>query len=870
MRFNNAYLHLDSNQGSLQFDSDELILDLPSLYSYPLPSLQAHGKIAWQKQADQQDWQVSFKNLVLSAANVDALSINGSLSQQGYQPIKADLNLKLSHADIAQIYRYFPAKITKLKAIKTWLQKSLQQGTVTLAYATLQTEFIKKKWLNGLRVDADIIDTKLIYKSELPPLHQVNAHFSLQGSKINIDLKQGQILQSTIQHAQATIPDYTHPNSHLRVTGKLKGRIADGLQYLRQTRPPKLKQVGKLDLQGGMILDLDLNIPLQRGKSPKISGIFSIQDGKFQAPALSQLNLQLDKLQGEIHFDRQQVYSQALHANLADIPIQIDLRSPVDDNIRLQVKVAGKLHQSMLKQLSSQIRPSLATNLYLQRSLEQISGETDWQLSLAYAQAPKQINPDIDFHTNLKGLRIGLPAPLHKIKRSTKPLHIHIKGEQWQFDWQDSIKANLNTQTAKASLQFGKLSDDQPLNLPEQGIQLQGQLDSLPIDKWQQLFESIPRSSQARVTLPDINTDLTIDRLVLAGQTIDQLAIQGKQTRQQGAWQWQSTQTQGQLDYDGKQNLLDVQIDYLHLDPKPAAATGVQIKTSGIRPQEIPRLWLTCDDLRWRQRILGQWQLASTPTKKGLQIQSLMSELNPNSHLHATGYWSQWEGQDYTQLQINTDSSELSTLLTQLDIVKKDKQQINSKQSKLGFSGGWQGAPWQAQLQTLQGKLNINLQQGQFTQIEPGALARLFALFNVRSLSKRLRLNFDDVIDQGFAFEGINGEFQLERGILYSKDVRVHANAADILLTGYTRLEQKNYQQQLKIIPHISNSLPMTGLLMGGYSVGAITFLLQSLWQQSDVMSLKFDYSLKGSWDQPILTRLVAEPDAETVVANIP
>ena len=57
----------------------------------------------------------------------------------------------------------------------------------------------------------------------------------------------------------------------------------------------------------------------------------------------------------------------------------------------------------------------------------------------------------------------------------------------------------------------------------------------------------------------------------------------------------------------------------------------------------------------------------------------------------------------------------------------------------------WAGNPLNFNLEDMYGGVYVDILDGKFTSAEPG-LGRLIGLFNLQSLSKRLKLDFGDVL----------------------------------------------------------------------------------------------------------------------------
>ena len=85
---------------------------------------------------------------------------------------------------------------------------------------------------------------------------------------------------------------------------------------------------------------------------------------------------------------------------------------------------------------------------------------------------------------------------------------------------------------------------------------------------------------------------------------------------------------------------------------------------------------------------------------------------------------------------------------------------IENGKTLLELNTEWIGSPMDFQLKNLNGQLKMNIEKGQFLDIEPKA-GRLFGLLSIQALSRRLSLDFTDFFSEGFAFDSIKGDFNL-------------------------------------------------------------------------------------------------------------
>src|SRR5699024_9974105 len=80
--------------------------------------------------------------------------------------------------------------------------------------------------------------------------------------------------------------------------------------------------------------------------------------------------------------------------------------------------------------------------------------------------------------------------------------------------------------------------------------------------------------------------------------------------------------------------------------------------------------------------------------------------------------------------------------------------------------------------------------------------------------------SFDDVLRKGFSFKTMTGDIKLTQGLAQSDNFVINGSAATIAIKGRADLLRQTLDQTVEIIPHVGNSLPLIGAVVGG-PVGA-------------------------------------------------
>ena len=134
-------------------------------------------------------------------------------------------------------------------------------------------------------------------------------------------------------------------------------------------------------------------------------------------------------------------------------------------------------------------------------------------------------------------------------------------------------------------------------------------------------------------------------------------------------------------------------------------------------------------------------------------------------------------------------------------------------------------------LRALDGQVELALDNGTFTAVEPGA-ARVLGLVNLYVLPRRLRLDFRDVVDEGLAFDKVRANFTIENGNAYSDNVRIDTPSSQIRMNGRIGLAARDYDERITIMPKLGSSVAIASGVLGGPLVGAAVFAFQEVFNR--------------------------------------
>ncbi|HWS40550.1 MAG TPA: AsmA-like C-terminal region-containing protein, partial [Arenimonas sp.] len=280
----------------------------------------------------------------------------------------------------------------------------------------------------------------------------------------------------------------------------------------------------------------------------------------------------------------------------------------------------------------------------------------------------------------------------------------------------------------------------------------------------------------------------------------------------------------------------------------PYAIKAAQIQP--LKPTDLPALQLNVEDLRVANFSLGRTEFISVPSAAGLQIKKFSTK-SPLLTSSMTGLW-QGEGiNERIALKAQIKSPDLGKLVSSLQI----GDVIKHGELKADIDIFWSGSPVDFNLQNISGVLDLDINEGQILNVDPGG-GRVLGLFSLTEIPRRLSLDFSDFFGKGFAFKKITGRFNFGQGKISSDNLFVAAPAADLKISGSSDFVTRQYNQIINVYPKTSGILPVIGALTAGPIGIAAGVVAQAVFKKPISASTELSYSITGPWSKPEVKKI--------------
>jgi uncharacterized protein YhdP len=613
--------------------------------------------------------------------------------------------------------------------------------------------------------------------------------------------------------------------------------------------------VHQLNARGQASLALKLDIPLDDRKT-RVSGVVDLTDNTLKVGVLRS---DLDGVSGRIRFDRKGLRDGTLEANYLGRQITAKIDGTREKRDRTLLTIDGTTDLNGLVQHLYDLGALDNPDPQRLPLLSRLSGTTHWQVLLDIAHQEPLAGDGIALtvRSSLEGMALRLPAPLGKAASQRRQLEVHTRLTEsgprlFRVRYGTDMAALLERDAAaqrEFRLRRGEIRFGGEPTLPaEEGMRIAGDLQRLSVDDWVALIAEAASTSRGTERPLDRvqGVDVRARRLVALGAGFDNVRV--RVTREaEGSLRiaalGESVDGTIHVPIPVGSKPIDARFKTLLVSPQSGVDVGRSEKRKLMDPSTLPEARIVAERLAYGDVELGLAKLNMRPSTNGVELTELFT-LNENFELRGSGSWTDSGKSNRSQFDLrihSTDFGNLSQLLGYGD------SGAEGGVSDVSLQANWQGTPFDFGLDRVEGVLHFRATEGRLRDIKRGATGRVFGLFNVAVLPRRLLyLDFNDLFEEGIRYELIEGSFRLDDGNAYSDNISMHTQSARIDLSGRVGLVAEDYDQTMTVTPKLSASLPLAPL-----------WLAEKLLNRKLIDSaFAYRYIITGGWDDPKVERV--------------
>ena len=793
------------------------------------------------------------------------------------RPLHLDVQSRYSVADLEMVPGWIPLRLFRQPA-QTWFQNAFQGGSASngsLLFFGRPSEFPFEEGEGVFRAGMNIENGTLKFRPEWPVISDINGRLTFNGLRMTGIVDSGSLDKFDISKARFEIDDLT--KAVLRTDASGHGNLPQMIQFAN-TGPLKrfLKPaLGSLVTTGRADMDLAMTVPLKRSSKPDAPQL-SVKGSVFlngNTVRVEPADIDLKQVRGAVNFDRYGIRVNNLKARWLDQAVGINgrTRGKGDKGITT-LNLQGALRASDVL-------------VHYKSSLDQFfRGSSNWNAALSVphsAATLKNSGISLTVDSDLVGTALLAPAPLSKSTASSRNFRLSAKlptnGSRlvWNIDYDESMNGLVSLNNGKfesLSMGFGKTK---AIAAQSEGIRLDGSIPQASLGDWidtiNKYRNSLPSTGSRNRMLP-LSANLTTASLLAGTDNLGpaRLRINSDDTYLNAVIN--NDFLRGNIRYprrfDEKEIAAKVRLNYidkrvLAAFEEKGAATGVKnlsAKNTSIDPRTLPPIEARINEVKWDSLRLRDINLKTRPDVLGLNIDTLGFAYR-SMQLVGRGHWRlrdvqgvnpALDGQHVTSLNMTLQSNDFGGGLADLGFPGVLAEGAGIVESRLL----WGGPAYKPKLDKLDGTLTLDLERGRIVQVEPGA-GRIFGLFALQAIPRRLELDFKDVTSDGLSFKRLTGDVVLKKGVADARLIQLTGPIGVVDVIGKTDLLTQQYDQRITVLPRVSAALPVIGAIAGGASagVGALVAggLLKAIGIDLDRIGLR-EYSLTGDWSEPVVT----------------
>ena len=867
-----AKVRADERGGSVKLGSRAMVVSLPRTLTAPVPIETLTGTVRWRLAESGNEVELDD----VAFANADAAVVASGT----WRPAKAgagtvDLKAQLARVDVRRLARYLPRVLDEW--IGDWMRGALQAGTMSDARLVVKGDLTRFPFADPKQgtftLAARAQGATLDYAAGWPAVTDIDGEVRFEGAKVAFDMTKGRVYGAQIGRTKIAIDDLLASVTRIKVDGEATGQTAEFLHFI-ETSPVGGwigGALGGAQATGNGALKMRFELPLGGSGGSTVAGEYAFASNQLRVPGVPVLS----QVDGRMTFSENSVTARDLSAEVYGGPATFSM-STADGGFRATAQ--GTVN---LLALRNDLPDALS---------DRVSGTTDWSLALeSHASGTRWT-----VESSLRGATIDLPAPAGKVAADSVPLRIERKPDARGATDAITIDAArvgrvlVQRQLAGATPVVDRVlvlvgrAASQPADNDRAGVWIRGDVAALDVDDWL----AVKSKAQARSVSAAPSTGLSIrgvdlDAAVLGvfGRTLHDVKVSARSTGDDWRLQLAAREAAGTADWRAATPAMPSGRIVARLTRLAVPEAGELSPPQGAEPRAgthaegganpWPELDVQSAALISKGRDLGRFEMVAKPQATDWRIEKLVLSSDAG-RVNADGWWRAAGRTQQTRLDVSLETQEAGAMLKRFgfdDVMRGAPTTIKGQLD-------WPGAPSDYDPTKLSGALKVEVGSGQFTKIEPG-IGKLLGVLSLQALPRRIALDFRDVFSEGFAFDRIDGNVRIARGVMTTDDLRLVGPAARVDITGEANLAQETQNLAVRVLPALSTTLS-TGaagaalLLLAANplvaaAVGAGTLLAQKVMKDPLEQMFAYDYRVTGSWSDPVVERVGSRPVAAAV-----
>ena len=525
---------------------------------------------------------------------------------------------------------------------------------------------------------------------------------------------------------------------------------------------------------------------------------------------------------------------------------------------------------------------------------EYIDGESDWNTTVQLSLSNSGFNYTANLTADLTATQSVLPAPFDTPAGSSLPLLITSKGDGKASNVEASLGDNIRfdgvlphkeMQFSRAHLALGE-SDIANIGT---GFSISANLAQADVQEWfttiNMLLSGKGKDTSTAVAKTNAQSSIQsneskkanlfgtpsrifakADKLNFAGHSINDAQLSATERNKDWILDLASPQARAtiRINSDLDEQGIEINADYLSLEKpvetggttKAGSESGVELATNSAMPNEegespynidpntLPPIYFYCQSCGVHGIDLGEITLDIAKEENGLAIRQLLVK-SDETNVTATGYWKHVGGEIQSALNGTLTSPDVGQMLKEYGV----ESGIKDSSANVAFDITWPNAPMDFGFEQLNGNVEWSLSDGYLTELSDKG-SRIFTLFSLNSLVRKLSLDFRDVFAKGFFYDDMGGTLSIVDGKAYTDDTEIDGGAGEIEITGFTDLNTGGLNYNVSFAPNVTGNLPFLVYFLATPPTALAALAIDQVLTSAKVIS-NVNYRVTGTIKDP-------------------
>ncbi|WP_456267582.1 hypothetical protein M1D97_09940 [Kushneria sp. AK178] len=847
-----GWLTAEGLNARLQFGARRTELNLPEVFLTPWTLDNVSGRLAFNVD-DDGGIRFGGSDIELERRGARARG-DFALTAPPGRPERFNMDVAFDNVSAERPREWLPVNAIDDPEVRVWLDERIHRADIPEGQVALRLVFNDDRPEapdeDRVKLSVEARNVSMTWQEGWPPVTDLDGRFTMAGNNFDAEITHANLMGMVSRGARASLKDQRFTLSAL-VTGDA-GNLLELLQQAPLEDRSLSETLNTWRTGGSLIGSVNVSLPTTDPEAVTIRG-----DGRLDGGTLysKESDLTVTDVEGNVHYGyrhQQSSITGTLDARVFEGPVRARLHL-MDGGI----DISGRGYAE-----------GVAGWLGLENIIPIVHGPIDYTAQIMLGDDGAQIH----VQTPLEGLSLQLPQPFQKSPDTPLPLTLDVSVGSGAGELRagDLVRARWRHNSDQGQVWLEEMPPEDVEWPDQEHWQVNWHADRLDLVAWQlaisQLSDTADDNSRRR--RPDapsqkispieriaVETDCVLFGVTCLGSARGLGEVRGNDWHARVDSSFLSATADWR---DHPELPVSVHVDWVDLTPLMTEARRSKETADGqgagttltAYPEGLASLGdgeFTIDQVRLDGNMLGSVSGRWHSNDERIDISPLqirMRELDADGQLV-------WERAgslpSLSRLRLDASAGNLGETMASLgvdNVLQTDQGTIETKLA-------WPGAPWQFDVESVNGSVNADLGSGRLTFVQ-SRWANLVSLLNLDNLIRRLQLNFSDVTRSGIGFKSVKARTTLHDGVVRTVEpVRFDGAATRFSVRGQVDIPENTLDAHLGVTVPVSQNLPLAAVLVGAPQVGGVLYLLHWLFEPWFDRVSQVHYHVAGPWASP-------------------